>query len=71
MNANKLPKGPKPAYRLRALNKASNLKGTIGSAWNVDEGAISIQLDSFVTLHQDGNLVLTLFPVDGDKGGAS
>jgi hypothetical protein len=57
-----------PDLRLKAMNKNTDVKsGYIGGAWKNENGSISIQLDPFVNLFQDGNLVLTLFPVSEGK----
>jgi hypothetical protein len=56
----------KPDYKISALNKRTDEKGTVGAAWLNENGTISIVLDPFVTLTQTGkDLLLTLFPADG------
>ena len=53
----------KPDYDLSALNKADDrLKGKVGAAWINEDGTISVVLNPFTYLHQDGHLLLTLFP---------
>lgn len=53
--------GRKPDYRLKVMHKGTSLKGDVGCAWRNEDGSLSISLDPFVQLVQDGNLVLTLF----------
>lgn len=60
--------GPKPDWRLAALNKETGLTGQVGVAWNKEGGSISIKLNAFTHLVADKDLVLTLFPTnDRDK----
>lgn len=46
----------KPDYRVG--------KGPVGAGWVNDDQTISIVLNDFVVLSQDGNLLITLFPTD-------
>lgn len=59
----------KPDYRAKALNKNTNLKGSVGAGWLNEDKTITVVLDNFVTLKQDGDLVITLFPVKPDDLG--
>lgn len=61
-------KGRKPHYRVRALNKQTDAKGTIGAAWSNDNGTISIRLDPFIVLDGGKDIVITLFPEAKDGG---
>jgi hypothetical protein len=54
----------KPNYKVKVLNKKSSLKGHIGAAWINEDGTISIVLDNYISLYQDGNILITLFPTD-------
>jgi hypothetical protein len=56
--------GRQPDYQLWGLDKETEQKSRIGAAWNEDKGRISIKLDPFVTLTNNGSLVLSLFPVN-------
>lgn len=57
----------RPDYRAKALNKVNGVKGEVGAAWTNPDGSISLILDNFVTLTQDGHLLVTLFPADKEK----
>ncbi len=57
----------KPDYVVGALLKDTMLKkadckGDIGAAWVNSDGTISVVLNPFVSLQQDGDLLITLFP---------
>lgn len=52
----------KPEYKLKALNKLTNAKSTIGTAWLNEDGSISVVIDLCCTLVHDPNIVYTLFP---------
>lgn len=52
----------KPDYDVSALNKATDVKGRIGAAWKNDDGTISVILNDFVAVKQEGDLLITLFP---------
>lgn len=52
----------KPDYRVRALNKETDEKGTLGAAWTNTDGTISIVFDPFVRVPVGKNFVITLFP---------
>lgn len=55
--------GRKPDYRVGALNKETDEKGTVGAAWQNKDGTISVVLNAFVTLPIGGpHLLITLFP---------
>lgn len=58
----------KPDYRVGALNKRTNAKGRVGGAWLNPNGTISMVLDPFIVLTQEGNndLLITLFPEGHD-----
>ncbi len=52
----------KPDYRVKALDKGTDVGGAVGAAWVNPDKTITVILDNFVSLHQDGNLLITLFP---------
>ncbi len=52
----------KPTHRLRVLNKRTDEKGTVGAGWLNPDGSISIVLNQCVTLVQNSEVVITLFP---------
>lgn len=52
----------KPDWDVRAMNKATDEKATIGGAWNNDDGSIAIILNPFVFLESKKELLVTLFP---------
>ena len=54
----------KPDYKVSALNKRTECKGPIGAAWINDDKTISVILDEFISLTQDGHLLITLFPAE-------
>jgi len=54
----------KPHYRVKVLNKQTNAKGEIGAAWINTDKSITIVLDNFIRIVQDGNLLITLFPIE-------
>lgn len=60
--------GRKPDYRLKALNKLTNNKASIGAGWKNKDGSISIDLNPFITLSSEHisvtDLVITLFPIE-------
>lgn len=55
----------KPDYSVAALNKATDAKGQIGAAWKNDDNTISVILNDFVVVKQEGDLLITLFPKSG------
>lgn len=57
----------KPDYRLKALNKDTDERNTIGAAWLNADGSISISLEAFIVLQASPHLVLTLFTIDDTK----
>lgn len=59
-------KTKKPNYRLKFLNKRTEAHGEIGAAWLNEDQSLSIVLNPLVVLPQSPDLVLTLFPVNGD-----
>lgn len=62
-------KPTKPDYVVSALDKNSDMKGNIGSAWKTPEGNIRIKLNPFVVLDtREHDLVITLFPANGGPG---
>lgn len=52
----------KPEYQVKALDKNTGKKASIGGAWLNKDGTIAVILDNFINLHQTGNLLITLFP---------
>lgn len=61
------PKGRKPDFRLKALNKTTDEKSMVGAGWTNADGSISIDLNAFVVLQGTSDLVLTLFPIGDEK----
>lgn len=57
----------KPDYRLKALNKDTDERNTIGAAWLNADGSINISLEAFIVLQASPHLVLTLFTIDDTK----
>ena len=57
----------KPTHRLKALNKETNAKGTVGAGWLNKDGSISIVLGPCVVLEDRKELVYTLFPIDREE----
>lgn len=58
----------KPDYNLRVMRRSgAPNKGTIGAAWQDEDGRIHIQLEPWVVLEQKEELVLTLFPREEKK----
>lgn len=63
------PTARKPDYNVGAMDIRTDIKnGRIGVAWLNANGTISLILDNFITLTQDGNLRITLFPTERNKG---
>lgn len=57
--------GPKPQYRLCALNKRTGQKSqNLGAAWINDIGSISLTLNLCVVMQSDPDMVYTLFPTE-------
>lgn len=56
------PKGRKPDWTIRTLNKTTEERGTIGAAWTNQDGSISIQLNSHVIIRQNKDEIITMFP---------
>ena len=54
-----------PDFRVAALNKTTNEKSNIGAAWTNEDGTISIVLSSFIVIHAEKALLITLFPNGG------
>jgi hypothetical protein len=57
----------KPDYRVAAMNKRTDEKGTVGSAWVNENGTISITINGFVHIEGSKDLLITLFPNDDAK----
>lgn len=56
--------GP-PDYNIAALDKKTEIRGTIGAAWKNADGSIRLKLNPFLVLDTGKNdLVVTLFPVN-------
>lgn len=53
----------KPDFRLKALDKDTDVKGSVGAGWLNDDGSISVVLNPWVVLNANKSLVLTLFPI--------
>lgn len=56
--------GRKPDYIIKAMDKVTNEKGTIGAAWANPNGTISIRFQRFVTVPVGAEFVITAFPRD-------
>lgn len=54
----------KPDYRVKAMNKETNEKNTIGAAWLNPDRSISMVLDPFIVMSANKNLVITIFPIE-------
>lgn len=57
----------KPDYLVRGLHKQTNKKGLIGAAWIKDQGRIAIAINPFVAIPINEDLVITLFPYEGER----
>lgn len=53
-----------PDFRLKALDKLTEIRGEVGAGWQNEDGSISIRLDPWTILESNPNLLLTLFPVE-------
>lgn len=59
--------GRAPDFILKAMNKETDQKsGRIGCAWQNADGSLSLAIDPFVTLTSSAEMVITLFPNDGE-----
>lgn len=58
-----------PDFTVAALNKRTDMKANIGGAWVNEDGSISVILNGFVKLEQEGRneLLITLFPSKKDQ----
>jgi hypothetical protein len=55
----------KPDFRLKLLNKVTNDKCiNAGAGWLNSDGSINIQLDPFVYIKNNKDIVITLFPIN-------
>lgn len=62
-------KGRPPDFILKAAPKEDVSAGhRIGAGWKNDDGRISIILDHFVRLDGRDEIMINLFPKDGDRG---
>lgn len=53
----------RPDYVLASLNRAtSERNNNIGAAWKMDNGSLSLKLNTGVTLRHDAQVIYTLFP---------
>lgn len=57
--------GRQPDFILSVFDKQTEYKGRVGAAWLNEKGHISIKLNTCVVLRADENLMITLFPNDG------
>ncbi|CAK0777750.1 hypothetical protein CCP3SC15_580017 [Gammaproteobacteria bacterium] len=57
-------RGRTPEWDLRFLNKATDEKGSVGAAWNNEDGSIRIKLNTCVVLSAGPDCILTLFKKD-------
>ncbi|MES2367178.1 MAG: hypothetical protein V4563_14975 [Pseudomonadota bacterium] len=60
----------KPDFRVGAMRKLEGMenKGNVGAAWLNEDGTIHVVLDPWIHLpRQDGDLLITLFPVKEKK----
>lgn len=56
--------GRKPDYRISALSKKNEHKGSVGCAWINEDQTITISLNSFVVLDERDDILITMFPTD-------
>jgi hypothetical protein len=63
--------GQRPTYRVCVLHKESGAKGTIGAAWQKDDGSISVRLEAGVTISWRDGFVISLFPIAPRPSAAS
>ena len=56
--------GRKPEWSISALNPKTGIKGTIGAAWNNDDGTIQLKINPFVILNGADELQIRLFHAD-------
>jgi len=56
------PRGRKPEWELRYLNKETDEKGKVGVGWDNEGGSIRIALNTKVVIQADPSCILTLFP---------
>ncbi len=60
--------GRAPDFHLKALNRRTERRtGKIGAAWLNTDGSITLQLDMCISIPDDPDILLTLFPNDGAK----
>jgi hypothetical protein len=59
--------GKKPTHVLKVKEREGNGKTTIGVGWLNDDGSMSISLHPCVILTWKDNVMINLFPVDGEK----
>ena len=59
--------GKKPTHVLKVKEREGNGKTRIGVGWLNDDGSMSISLHSCVILTWKDNVMINLFPVDGEK----
>jgi len=55
------PKGSRPDWEFRFLNKATDEKGQVGVGWNNADGSIRVKLNTRVVLEAGPDCILTLF----------
>lgn len=53
-----------PDYRLKALRKSTNGRTEIGAGWENPDGSIQIKISPCVTLTDDPDITIRLFPAD-------
>lgn len=56
----------KPDFNVTCYNKETGESGTVGAAWNNDDGSISMKLIPFVRLEQKDGFTFRLFPTNKD-----
>jgi hypothetical protein len=54
----------KPTHILKALDKNTNHKTSLGVGWQNKDGSITISINPFVKIYDCRNIVITLFALD-------
>lgn len=56
----------KPDYRVRALNKRTDERGTLGAAWKNKDGSITVVFDPFAAVPVSKDVIITMFVMEDD-----
>ena len=51
-----------PTHNVRVYNRKNQDRGTVGHAWVNDDNSVTIRLFPIVTLTNDPDVAITLFP---------